>query len=266
MRHIWITLAYDGTRYAGFQRQENKMTVQEMAEEAILSLTGVRSTLYFVARTDAGVHAFAQECTFYTDSSIPAERFYKALNTRLPPDIRVTRSCERDMDFSVRRTNFGKTYGYLMTEERETTPFLYPYVWRVGHTLSTPSMEEAARYLIGTHDFTSFRGNNSVPSSPIRRVHDIRIEREGSLVRLFVTGDGFLYHMVRNIAGTLAACGSGELDPKEIPGIFERQDRRFLPAVTAPAKGLALLSVYFSPIDRKAIDAALARPLFPWTK
>lgn len=266
MRHIWITLAYDGTHYAGFQRQENKMTVQEMVERAIFSLTGVQTTLYFAARTDAGVHAFSQECTFYTDSSIPADRFYKALNTRLPPDIRVTQSCNRDMDFSVRRTNFGKTYGYLMTEERETTPFLYPYVWRVGHRLSTASMEEAARYLMGTHDFTSFRGNNSVPSSPIRTVRDIRIQREGSLVRLFVTGDGFLYHMVRNVAGTLAACGSGELAPKEIPAIFAKQDRRALPAVTAPAKGLALLSVYFSPIDKDAIDTALARPCLPWTK
>lgn len=266
MRNIWITLAYNGTQYAGFQRQENRMTVQEMVENAICELTGVKTTLYFVARTDAGVHAFSQECTFYTESSIPADRFYKALNTKLPPDIRVTQSCERDMDFSVRRQNFGKTYGYLITEDRETTPFLYPYVWRIGHALSLEPMKEAAALLTGTHDFTSFRGNNSVPSDPNRTLYDVHIEKEGSLLRIFVTGDGFLYHMVRNIAGTLMACGSGTLSPKDIPSIFEKKDRRFLPAVTAPAKGLALLSVYFSPITKDEIQKTLSRPYFPWTK
>lgn len=113
MKNIWITLSYEGTSYGGFQRQENRMTVQEMVENCLQSLTGVKTTLYFVARTDAGVHAYGQECTFYTDSTIPGDRFLYAMNACLPYDIRVTASREVDMDFSVRRRNYGKTYGYL---------------------------------------------------------------------------------------------------------------------------------------------------------
>lgn len=119
MRNIRITLAYEGTAYRGFQRQENSITVQEILETALQKLTGTKTTLYFVARTDAGVHAYGQECTFYTESSIPGDRFIFALNILLPPDIRVTESREVPYDFSVRRNNYGKTYGYLLTEEKD---------------------------------------------------------------------------------------------------------------------------------------------------
>ena len=181
MKNIWITLSYEGTSYGGFQRQENRMTVQEMVENCLQSLTGVKTTLYFVARTDAGVHAYGQECTFYTDSNIPGDRFLYAMNACLPYDIRVTASREVDMDFSVRRRNYGKTYGYLLTEGRETSPFLKRYIWRTGKKLDLSLMEKAAAVLEGRHDFTSFRGNNSVPSDPVRKIHDIRIQKDGSL-------------------------------------------------------------------------------------
>ena len=110
MRNIWITVSYDGTEYAGFQRQENGFTVQEALENVLKKLTGVHTTIYFVARTDAGVHAYGQECTFYTESSIPSERFKNAMNSLLPCDIRVLKSKEMYEDFSVRKTNYGKTY------------------------------------------------------------------------------------------------------------------------------------------------------------
>lgn len=175
MRNIWITLAYEGTAYSGFQRQENGITVQEILETALQKLTGTKTTLYFVARTDAGVHACGQECTFYTRSSIPGNRFIYALNILLPPDIRIIQSRDMDENFSVRRQNFGKTYGYLLTENKEASPFLKRYLWQTGRKLDIQKMEAAARVIQGTHDFTSFRGNNSVPSDPVRTLYDIRI-------------------------------------------------------------------------------------------
>lgn len=265
MKNIWITLSYDGTIYGGFQRQENRMTVQEMVENCIMELTGKKTTLYSVARTDAGVHAYGQECTFYTDSTIPGDRFIYAMNARLPYTIRVTASREMDMDFSVRRRNFGKTYGYLLSEEREASPFLKPYVWRTGKKLDLSRMEAAARILEGTHDFTSFRGNNSVPSDPVRKIYEIRILRDGPFFRIYVTGEGFLYHMVRNIAGALVDAGTGALTPEDIRRILAARDRRQL-GMTAPAEGLCLLRVYFRPIMKEDVDETLRMPLYPWCR
>ena len=265
MRNIWITVSYEGSGYAGFQLQENRMTVQEMLENCLLELTGEKTTLYFVARTDAGVHAYGQECTFYTDSTIPGDRFIYAMNARLRGDIRVTKSCEMDEDFSVRRRNYGKTYGYLLTESREASPFLKRYIWRTGKKLDLEKMRKAARALEGRHDFTSFRGNNSVPSDPVRNIHEIRVEKDGDLVRIYVTGEGFLYHMVRNIAGCLVDAGMGLLSVKDIEEILAAKDRRKL-GMTAPAEGLCLLRVYFSPITKESIEETLAMPLFPWCR
>lgn len=168
MRNIRITLAYEGTAYSGFQRQENSITVQEILETALQKLTGTKTTLYFVARTDAGVHAYGQECTFYTESSIPGDRFIFSLNILLPPDIRVTESREVPYDFSVRRNNYGKTYGYLLTEEKDCPPFFKRYAWQAGRKLDISKMEKAAEVLSGTHDFTS--SAEIIPFPPARSV------------------------------------------------------------------------------------------------
>lgn len=263
MRNIWITLMYDGSSFAGFQRQENGLAVQEVVEQVLERLTGVHTTLYFVARTDAGVHAYAQECTFYTSSSIPGERFRAAMNTFLPPMIRVTASREVPEDFSVRKRNTGKTYGYLILPSREVPPFLRRYVWAAGRRPDIARMRQASEALVGVHDFTSMRGNNSVPSSPVRRIFDITIREDGGLIRLYVTGEGFLYHMVRNIAGALLDAGCGKYTAEDLSEILAAKDRRRL-GLTAPAAGLCLLRVYFEPVTREAIEETLAAPLFPW--
>ena len=238
MRNIWITVSYEGTNYAGFQRQPTRMTVQEMLENTLLQLTGKKTTIYFVARTDAGVHAYGQECTFYTESRIPQDRFVHAMNALLPRDIRVRQS-------------------------REASPFLARTIWRTGKQLDLAKMEAAAKVLEGRHDFTSFRGNNSVPSDPVRLVHEIRLRKVGPLIWIYVTGEGFLYHMVRNIAGALVDAGSSVLTPDDLERILEARDRREL-GLTAPAEGLALLKVYFQPITKEAIDETLQEPLYPW--
>ena len=263
MRNIWITLMYDGSSFAGFQRQENGLAVQEVVEQVLERVTGKKTTLYFVARTDAGVHAWAQECTFFTESSIPGEKFKWALNAYLPLTVRVRESREAAEDFSVRKENTGKTYGYLLSPEREVSPFLRRYVWASGKRPDTERMRTAAAALCGTHDFTSFRGNNSVPADPRRTIYDISIREEAGLFRIYVTGDGFLYHMVRNIAGALLDAGCGKLTAGGIREILAARDRRRL-GVTAPAAGLALLKVYFEPVTEDAVERTLREPLWPW--
>lgn len=264
MRNIWLTISYDGSSFAGFQRQENGLAVQEVIEQVLERLTGKKTTLYFVARTDAGVHAWAQECTFYTDSTIPGDRFPFAMNAYLPLSVRVRKSREVPEDFSVRRQNTGKTYGYLLSQSREASPFLRRYVWALGKRPDLSLMKTAAGVLVGTHDFTSFRGNNSVPSDPRRTIYDITIREDGDLIRLYVTGDGFLYHMVRNIAGALVDAGLGRKTPDELRRILEAKDRKLL-GMTAPAAGLSLLKVYFELITQERIQETLTEPLWPWT-
>ncbi len=263
MRNIHITVMYDGFSFAGFQRQENGLAVQEVIEDVVHRVTGAKSTLYFVARTDAGVHAYAQECTFYTASTIPGEKFTKALNAYLPPMIRVRQSREVAEDFSVRKRNTGKTYGYLLSGEREVSLFLRRYVWASGRSPNLDKMEEAARVLSGTHDFSAFRGANSVPASPVRTLYDISVSQEGSLFRIYVTGSGFLYHMVRNIAGALLDVGCGKFSAADLATILKGKDRKRL-GMTAPAAGLCLLKVYFEPVTKDAIRETLSEPLWPW--
>lgn len=262
-RNIWITVMYDGSSFAGFQRQENGLAVQEVLEQVIARVTGEKSTLYFVARTDAGVHAYGQECTFYTSSSIRGEKFQAALNAYLPLSIRVRQSREMEEDFSVRRRNTGKTYGYLLSSSREVNPFLRRYMWNTGRTLDLAKMQDAAKVLVGTHNFSAFRGSNSVPADPVRRIVDITIRQDGDFYFLYVTGEGFLYHMVRNIAGAMADAGTGKKTAEDLQRILLSRDRRQL-GITAPASGLCLLKVYFEPISAACIGETLAEALWPW--
>ncbi len=262
-RNIQITLAYDGYAYAGFQRQANGLAVQEVVEQALERIHGARTTLYFVARTDAGVHAWAQECTFYTDGTIPAAKYKSALNALLPPTVRVRRAVERPEDYSVRRTNTGKTYVYQILRGEADQPFLYRTSWQVYAALDVAAMRSACDVLAGTHDFTSYRGSNSVPADPVRTLYDVRIATVGRLLRIYVTGDGFLYHMVRNIAGALVDVGRGRKTAADLVRIRAAKDRRLL-GMTAPAAGLCLLHTYFDAVTPAAIADVLRTPVPLW--
>lgn len=265
MKNIHITIAYDGSAFVGFQRQANGLAVQEVIENALARILGTPTTLYFVARTDSGVHAWAQECTFFSAKDIPGERFRNALNALLPPSIRVRASREVPMDYSVRRANTGKTYIYQIQRGKEDHPFLYRYVWRPGYALDLEKMIEAADVLVGTHDFTAFRGNNSVPADPVRTIYNIHIWEREDIIRVAVTGDGFLYHMVRNIAGALVDVGRGRKTTAELQEILLGKDRCRL-GMTAPAPGLCLLHVYFEPIMESSIQQVLARRVAIWNE
>lgn len=263
MRNIWITVAYEGSAYAGFQRQANAPTVQEAIEEVLRRLTGEKTVLYFVARTDAGVHAWGQECTFYTRAAIPGERFCMAMNSMLPPDIRIRTSREMPETFSVRKSSLGKTYVYLLGERKQMSPFLRRYIWPCGLDMDLSRMRACASLLEGTHDFTALRGHNSVVSDPVRTICSIQIRPGEKIWRIYVTGSGFLYHMVRNMAGLLVDAGRGLMNPERLQKVLDARDRTQL-GVTAPAQGLCLLQVYFEALTEEAVRRAEEQALFPW--
>ncbi len=239
------------------------MAVQEVVENVLERILGVPTTLYFVARTDAGVHAWAQECTFFTKGKIPGTHFKRAMNALLPLAIRVRSSEECPHEYSVRRANKGKTYVYQLLRGYDDNPFLRRYVWRPGYPLDGDAMQEAAKILVGTHDFTSFRGSNTVPASPVRTIYDISFRQKDSTMRIYVTGDGFLYKMVRNIVGGLVDIGRGRLAPADFTRILAARDRREL-GMTAPGAGLCLLHVYFEEPTAEKIAAVIDTPVPIW--
>ena len=249
MRRIHLIVEYDGTDYAGWQRQSNAITVQEWVERAIHKLTGETVCVHGASRTDAGVHALGQSAHFDTQSRIPADKFSFALNTILPPDIRISRSEEVDSDFHSRFSGKGKRYRYLFyaaphagaLNRRTHAHIIYP--------LDVEKMRAEAKTLVGTHDFGAFAASGSVVKDTVRTIWRADVEQEGNEIRLIVEGNGFLYNMVRIIAGTLIGVGSGKLEPGAFRRAIESQNRLDL-GITAPAHGLTLMQVFYSEGER----------------
>ena len=246
MRRIHIIVEYDGTLYAGWQRQSNAMTVQERLETAIEGLTGERVCVSGASRTDAGVHALGQSAHFDTASRIPGDKFSYALNTMLPPDIRVRASEEVAPDFHARFSGHGKRYRYLICNAPHAgalNRFTHAHVY---YPLDASLMNREAEDLIGTHDFAAFAASGSCVKDTVRRIYDASVTRRGEELELNVSGNGFLYNMVRIIAGTLIEVGSG----KRAPGAFLRalkSGSRLDLGITAPANGLTLMEVFYAP-------------------
>lgn len=245
MRRIHLIVEYDGTNYAGWQRQSNALAVQQVLEEALTRLTGARVVIHGASRTDAGVHALGQSCHFDTESRIPSDKFSYAVNTLLPPDIRVRFSEEVSPDFHARFSAVGKRYRYLFYDARHAGALN-----RFTHAHSIYPLDDAlmraeAEALIGTHDFAAFAASGSVVKDTVRTIWRAELSRDGNEVKLIVEGNGFLYNMVRIIAGTLRDVGSGKLAPGAVRRAIETSDRLAL-GVTAPAHGLTLMEVYYS--------------------
>ena len=250
MRRIHLIVEYDGTDYAGWQRQSNAMTVQEKLEDAVKKLTGETVCVHGASRTDAGVHALGQSAHFDTQSRIPADKFSFALNTILPPDIRVSRSEEVGDTFHSRFSGKGKRYRYLFYAAPHAGALNRRTHAHVIYPLDMDRMRAEAQSLVGTHDFAAFAASGSVVRDTVRTVYRADIERDGAEIRLIVEGNGFLYNMVRIIAGTLIGVGSGKL----APGAFERaieSGNRLDLGITAPAHGLTLMEVFYDPADLK---------------
>ena len=248
MRRIHLIVEYDGTAYAGWQRQANAMTVQEKLERAILKLTGEELCVSGASRTDAGVHALGQSAHFDTESRIPADKFSFALNTMLPPDIRVTRSEEVPLEFHARFSTRGKRYRYLFHAAPHAGALTRNTHAHVIYPLEVEKMQIEAQDLVGTHDFAAFAASGSVVKDTVRTIYRAEVTREGSEIRLIVEGSGFLYNMVRIIAGTLIGVGSGKLEPGAFRRAIASGDRLDL-GITAPAHGLTLMEVFYDPDD-----------------
>lgn len=241
MRRIKLTVEYDGTNYAGWQRQENGVTVQQLIEENIQKVTGERVSLQGSGRTDSGVHALGQVAHFDTGARMPAEKFAYALNAGLPSDIRVIRSEEAEPGFHARFSAKRKHYRYVINNAEHASAIFRNTELHVHKKLDVPAMTEAARALTGTHDFSAFKAAECA-LDPVRTIYLSEITIEDNRVVYDVVGSGFLYNMVRIIAGTLIEIGKGKLAAKDMKAILESADRGKA-GPTAPAKGLTLVSV-----------------------
>lgn len=245
-----IEIAYLGTRFAGFQVQPGKITVQSTLQDAIEAVFGARLPLKGGSRTDSGVHARQYFATFDSDKTIPTERLPLALNAKLPPDVSVKSARIVPDDFHVRHDVELKEYEYLLLNSRIRDPFLYKraYQCRVLTPEQIGIMREAAEFFVGTHDFAAFMAAGSKIADTVRTVKYLRILQEGDLIRIQIAADGFLYNMVRIIVGTLIDCANCRVKLCDMPKIIESKDRSKAGS-TAPADGLYLNCVKFRTIS-----------------
>ena len=245
MRRIMLVVAYDGTAYSGWALQKSTPnTIEEMLNRAIRALTGEELQVIGASRTDAGVHAYGNVAVFDTKSAIPGDRFSYALNHVLPGDIRITESMEVSPDFHPRHCETEKTYEYRVLNTRTPVPTQRLYTYFFSMPLDEKRMQEAAAYLVGEHDFTSFCNVESQALSHVRRIKNISVRRDGDLVTISVTGNGFLYNMVRIIAGTLVQIGRGKGEPSDVKAMLDKKDRSAA-GPTAPPQGLFLMKYEF---------------------
>lgn len=245
MTNIKLTIEYDGKNYCGWQVQPNGMSVQETIENAIFKLVGKKTKINGSGRTDSGVHALGQTASFNTDSTIPSEAFSKALNHHLPLDISIVNSCKVDADFHARFSATGKHYKYVILNKGTRSPLNENRAYRVGKKLDIEEMKKAAAYFEGTHDFKGFMATGSQVADTIRTITAISVASIGDSIEINIEGSGFLYNMVRIIAGTLLECGLGKLNSSEFPHIIQSGNREAA-GPTIPAYGLYLVKVFYN--------------------
>ena len=239
-----LTVAYDGTAYCGWQAQKNGPSVQETLETALSRLLGVFTRVTGASRTDAGVHALGQRAHFDAATGIPAEKLPFALNTMLPPDVRVTEGLQVPDDFHARFSVERKTYTYRIHNAPHASALYRNLTAHVPVALDDRLMHAAAQALVGTHDFAAFCAAGGSARTTVRTLHSVDVRREGERVTLTVCGNAFLYNMVRIIAGTLIDIGHGKLPPDCLQKALVSRDRLDL-GVTAPACGLELTRIEY---------------------
>ena len=244
MKNIKLTIEYDGINYVGWQKQINGIGIQSKIEEAILKTTGEKVNLIGSGRTDSRVHARGQVANFRTKASIPGEKFKDALNTKLPWDIAIVGSEEVDLGFHSRYDAVAKEYSYLIYNNSNRSPLYRNYSYYVPYKLDFGSMERGCKYFLGTHDFLSFAGSKNILQDTYRTVNNIELSKWKDFIKLNIEGNGFLYNMVRIIAGTLIDIGRGKIQAEDIPKIIDYRDRK-LAGHTAGPEGLYLEKVYY---------------------
>ncbi len=245
MRNIKLVIEYDGTNYHGWQVQPNGLTIQEVVEGKIQTMTRERVRLTGSGRTDAGVHALGQVANFRTLSSIPVEGIQRGLNSLLPPDIVIQSAEEVDLQFHAQYAAKRKTYRYVILQRQVPSALSRNYSWRVAGSLNVLALNEASRLLEGKQDFTSFQGADADTEDPVREV--FRAEwsvKEPDFLHFTIEADGFLKYMVRNIVGTLVDVGKGKRSPDQFGQVLRARDRRQA-GMTAPPQGLFLVEVKY---------------------
>lgn len=244
MRNIKVTIEYDGTNYHGWQSQNNAIAIADVVSKAASTLTNEDIKVIGASRTDVGVHAYGQVANFKTESRIPVEKFAIALNTKLPNDVVARKAEEVDETFHSRFSSIGKKYKYIIYNDKMPSAIIRNRAYHVITPLDVDQMKRAAEFLQGTKDFKAFRASGCSAMSTIRTISKSMIISDGDTITYEIEGNGFLYNMVRIIAGTLIYVGLGKIRCDEIPNIIERKDRR-LAGKTAPAHGLYLVEVLF---------------------
>lgn len=252
-RRFRLTVEYDGTAYCGWQRQQNGPSVQQELESALQRLTGESAAVVGSSRTDAGVHARGLCAHFDSATRIPADKLAFALNTALPPDIRVRESALAPEGFHARYSACGKVYRYAFYNERHDRALGRQYAAHWPVPLDERAMDAEARALLGTHDFAAFAASGSAVRSTVRTMYRVSVSRRGGEVTLTILGDGFLYNMVRIIAGTLAEVGCGKREGSAIARAIQTGDRLAL-GQTAPARGLTLEAVLYAGEEQRALS------------
>ena len=237
-----LTIAYKGTNYSGWQKQQNANTIQETIEIAIKKLFGKSLEIRGASRTDAGVHAQGQRAIFIHAHTIPMDNLPLAINNFLPEDIRIIKAEFVNESFHPQYDAKNKTYKYRIYNKRIMNPL--EIAWHVNINLDISFMKEASQFLIGTHDFSSFCAAGATTKTTVRTVNNLEISKHGDIIEILINGNGFLYNMVRIIAGTLVYVGYGKLQVEEVFNILQSKDRTKA-GITAPPQGLTLLEINY---------------------
>lgn len=245
MKRVKLTIAYDGTNYCGWQIQPNGITIEEVINKALSKLTGENVVVIGASRTDSGVHAMGNVAVFDTETTIPADRIAMAVNRILPEDIVVVKSEEVVSDFHPRYCNCEKTYEYHIVNTRIPIPTKRLTNYFVSYELDIDKMRESAAYLVGEHDFASFCNIKTDVDSTVRTVKELEILKNGDEITIRISGNGFLYNMVRIIVGTLIRVGRGFYQPEQVKEILEAKNRKAA-GVTAPPHALMLMEIRYN--------------------
>ena len=244
MKRIKLIVAYDGTNYCGWQVQPNGETIEGVLNRALSDLLKEEIKVTGASRTDSGVHSLGNVAVFDTQTRIPPEKISFALNQRLPADIVVQDSCQVADDFHPRHCDSKKTYEYRILNRTFPMPTRRLDTYFFYRKLDVEAMKQGASYLVGTHDFKSFCSANSPVEDTVRTIYSLDVNKDGDIISIRVTGSGFLYNMVRIIAGTLIKVGLGELDPEAVTKVIAAKDRSAA-GPTAPAEGLTMIGIEY---------------------
>lgn len=248
-KRIKLEVSYDGTNYHGWQIQPEVITVEGVLNHALSELMGEEIKVIGASRTDAGVHAYGNVAVFDTASRIPADKIALALNTRLPEDIRVQASMEVPRGFHPRHCDSVKTYEYHILNREIPLPTERLYSYYFYRKVDIEKMQEAAKYLIGEHDFKSFCSAKTQVTETVRTIYSLDILREGDFIKIRISGNGFLYNMVRIITGTLLQVGVGYYKPEDVADMLRKMDRTEAGAC-APANGLRLVGIHYPDLEK----------------